>query len=78
MRKDDELISYKGIKKLIEKKSLKNYKLLTVPTDKKMSHIPPYKHLIIDKKGLGENEWQWLIGRMETFIVPGGNVSTYI
>lgn len=74
MRKDDELISYKGIKKLIEKKKLKSYKILTVPTDMKEKYIPPYKHLVIDQQGLGEKGWQWLLGEMKTFFTRDNNV----
>lgn len=71
MRRDDELINYNGVRKLIKRKKLDTYELRTIPDDDRSSYIPPYKHLIIDRQGLGENEWQWLLAEMKLFLVDG-------
>jgi len=63
----DELVSFRGINKIISKNKLSNWKLETI--DNNSSQLPgKYHHLIVDKESLGIDGWQRLTKLMDSFI----------
>lgn len=71
MRSNDEFISYRGLKRLLLKKQVHAYQIRTVPVNSQKAFLPPYNHLIIDRQGLSEHQWLWLMSQMQSFLEDG-------
>ena len=68
MRNNDELIHYRGIKRLIRRHRLNSYEILTLPEDGRKRKRSKRNHLIIDKKGLGKFTWRWMLREISLFL----------
>ncbi len=71
MRPNDELISYRCTKKLIERRELNRWKLAELPKKKTTHRDLYFRHLIIDEKSVGERSWQKLTKLLEEFLIRG-------
>lgn len=69
MDPQDELVSYRGLDKMIRERKLSQWKIHTL--DNSDSHLQgKYHHLIVDPSSLGPKGWGQLTAAINTFISP--------
>lgn len=68
MRPSDELISYRGIKKLIQCRKLDKWQLADLPKKKRTYGKISFQHLIVDEKSVGELAWRQMTTQVEHFL----------
>ena len=68
---NDELISYRCTRKLIERRELNRWKLAELPKKKTTHRDLFFRHLIIDEKSVGERSWPKLTTLLEKFLIRG-------
>jgi len=67
MSKNDELVSYHGIERMIKKYHLGQWKM--VPINNRQSKLKgKFSHLVIDPLSLGENQWSFMIEKIQRFL----------
>ena len=61
--KQDELVSYSKLKKLIARRNLESWQLYRIKKNLLQS-VVEYNHLMIDEKSVGELQWERVLQRM--------------
>lgn len=67
MDPQDELVSYQGIKEIVEQRKLDQWKFLEVH-NRQSTLKGKFHHLIIDQESLGKEQWEKLVERMGKFL----------
>ena len=68
MRREDELVSYRGIKQFIDNNRLSNWSLKPIPRKEKRLVVDgAFQHLIIDEKSVGSKQWEVVIETIQEF-----------
>lgn len=67
-RRNDELVSFRGLEALMKAKHLTNWSLVAVP-DATPAGYP--HHLIIDEASLGAHEWRRMQTQLRSFLLRG-------
>jgi len=76
MRSDDELISYRRTRSLIEKRSLDKWQMVHLADDKSLfSRWMAFRHLIVDRASAGEMIWGRITKELDTFFTQANSRS---
>ena len=67
MKPGDEVVSYNGIKTMMQRYRASRWALLRIP-DSEDNLNPGFKHLVIDRPSLGKKGWEFVTREMKRFL----------
>jgi len=73
MRNDDELVSYRGINRFITSHNLDRWRLLTIPPLSGKMLDTSFRHLIVDRKSMGDSVWRQMMVTIRDFLFDTGD-----